>query len=452
MTLIVARCVIHRDQEEGIPMDFRFSTPAYQNDLAGQPREAAYLEGWSTLIARRIASEIASLRRTLQQEPLFFSELEHPIPASAPTAPVPWMGFPRTLLMQAGGDRRRALEAAEQRGAAQLGYEDEALTRPIAFEYRRQDEYLEWVAIRRQGEVVRFAFTAEGPEYWEHLASVDRGAVRKLYCELAGRDVAWDELAWPTDVWVRGSLDPVRIYQQGDYNPYNKVNLEECAAHLTHPTNTLGAEIDLAAKATVQRLDGNDELVSERRRLACCSNFGDPNRNSDPTIGLAVNQTVRGGISLTLADPVGLYIRAFDASRVADRAGNALDGWWVARRGGTGRTLRAEFGPPPGSSLTLADVRVGNDEPLTTGGQLAELITMVLYARALDLDVPEPAPQRCRNRCCVKKGAAPEASLLAQVPLHGKSPPGTVNAFPELVPAPMNPFTRRTVGRGRSEP
>lgn len=430
--------------------DFRFSTPAGQNDLAGQPKEAAYLEGWSALIARRFASEIAYLRRTLQQEPLFFSEREHPVPAGVATAPVPWMAFPRVLTMQAAGDRRRALDAAEQRGSAHLGYEDEALTRPITCEFRQQDEYLEWVPIRRAGEVVRFAFTAEGPEYWEHLASVDRGAVLALYRELAGRDVSWTELAWPTDVWVRGAQDHgVRIYEQGDYNPYNKVNLEECAAHLTHPANTLGAEIDLAAKATVQRLDSNDELVSERRRLACCSNFGDQNRNSDPTIGLAVNQTVRGGISITLADPVGLYIRAFDASRIADSAGNALDGWWVARRGGRGRTLRAEFGPPPGSSLTLADVRVGNNEPLTTGGQLAELTTMVLYVRALDLDLPEPAPQRCRNRCCVKRGQPPEASLLDQVPLHGKAPAGMVDAFPELAPAPVNPFTRRTVGRGR---
>jgi hypothetical protein len=430
--------------------DFRFSTPACQNDLAGQPNEAAYLEGWSALIARRFAAAIAGLRRTLQQEPLFFSELEHAIPTGVATAPVPWMGFPRALTMLAGGDRRRALDAAEQRATAQLGYEDEALTRPVACEFRQQDEYVEWVAIRRAGTPVRFAFTAEGPEYWEYLASIDRGAVLKLYCELTGRDVSWAELAWPTDVWVQGPEDhAVRIYAQGDYNPHNKVNLEECAAHLTHPANTLGAEIDLAAKATVQRLDTNDELISERRRLACCSHFGDQNRNSDPTIGLAVNQTVRGGISLTLADPVGLYIRAFDASRVADSAGNALDGWWTVRRGSAGRALRAEFGPPAGSSLTIADVRVGNNEPLTTGGQLAELITMVLYARAVDLDVPEPAPLHCRNRCCVKKGSPPDGSLLVQVPLHSKSPPGTVNAFPELAPPSMNPFTRRTVGRGR---
>lgn len=431
-------------------VDFRFSTPAFQNDLAGQPGEAMYLEGWSALIARRFRVEIANLRKLLQQEPLFFSELEHAIPTSVPAAPVPWLGFPRVLTMLAGGDRRAALEAAEQRGSLPLGYEDEALTRPIRYEFRQQDEYLEWVAIKKAGKPVRFAFTAEGPEYWEHLASVNKAAVLRLYGELAGRDVAWAELAWPTDVWVADAHhQAVRIYAQGDYNPYNKVNLEECAAHLTHPANTLGAEIDLAAKATVLRLDGNDELVSERRRLACCSSFGDQNRNSDPTIGLAVNQTVRGGISLTLADPVGLYIRAFDASRVADAAGYALDGWWTATRGSTGRTLRAEFGPPIGSNLSLADVRVGNNEPLVTGGQLAELITMVLYARALDLDVPEPAAQHCSHRCCVKKGAAPDGAMLVQVPRHGKNPPGTVNAFPELAPAPMNPFTRRTIGRAR---
>jgi hypothetical protein len=433
--------------------DFRYSTPALQNDLAGQPQEAAYLDGWSTLIARRFQAEIANLRRILQQEPLFFSELEHTIPANTVTAPVPWVGFPRVLSVLAGGDRRAALDAAERRDSQRIGFEDEALTLPITCEFRQQDEYLEWVPIKKAGVITRFAFTAEGPEYWEYLASVDKDAVLRLYREFTAREVAWSELAWPTDVWVP---DPqgqaVQIYAQGDYNPYNKVNLEECAAHLTHPANTLGAEIDLAAKATVLRLDANDELVSERRRLACCSNFGDQNRNSDPTIGLAVNQTVRGGVSLTLADPVGLYIRAFDASRIADSAGNALDGWWSARRGTQGRVLRAELGPPAGCPLTIADVRVGNNEPLHCGGQLAELITMVLYARAVTLGVPEPAAQHCANRCCVKKGSSPESSVLYQVPHNSKLPPGLVNAFPELAPPPMNPFTRRSMGRGMRDP
>lgn len=429
-------------------VEFRYSTPAQHNDLPGHAQEQAYLDGWSVLLAERFRAEIQGLRRTLGEPPLFFSELDHAVAASAATAPVPWVGFPRALTLLANGDREAALAAAEQRGSRLVGFADQALTKRIEHRFRQQDEYLEWVAIKDAGKVVRFAFTAEGPEYWEHLASVDQDVVRRLYCDFTGRQVTWAELSWATDVWVPDAdHQPVQIYARGDYNPYNEVNIEECAAHLTHPANTLGAEIDLAAKATVQRLDAHGELVSERRRLACCSNFGDPNRNSDPTIGLTVNQTVRGGTSITLADPVGLYIRAFDASRISDAAGNALEGWWTIKRGGAGHALRAELGPPPGSARSIADVRVGNNEPLTTGGQLAELTTMVLYARALALGVHDPEPHGCPNRCCVTEGVAPERAILDQVPRARACPPGTVNAYPELAAKPVNPFTRRAMGR-----
>jgi hypothetical protein len=432
-------------------MAFQYAPPAGQNDMAGRPEEQKYLDEWSKLLAQSFRAEIALLEQRLGTTPLFFTELDHTLGASVPVASVPWLGFPRGLLLESNNDRLAALAAAEQRGQQRIGFEDPQLTRPVTRTFRRQDEYLEWVAVKRGGSVVRYAFTAEGPEYWEHLAAIDREAVRRLYQEFTGRDVAWNELAWDTDVWVQSEGEPVRIYKQGDYDPFNSVNVEECAAHLTHPANTLGAEIDLAAKATVLRTDSQGELLSERRRLACCSDFGDPNRNSDPTIGLAANQTVRGGTSLTLADPVGLYIQAFDTSRVADAAGNALNGWWVVKRPRStspGRTLRAEFGPPPGSALTLADVRVVG-EPLTSGGQLAELTTMTLFVRAANLGVAEPNAQSCRSRCCVVTGSAPTSSLLTQVRRNASCPPGMSNAFPELAPAPINPFTRREVGRGR---
>ncbi|HKU44133.1 MAG TPA: hypothetical protein VJR89_38495, partial [Polyangiales bacterium] len=354
---------------------FRYAPPADQNDLAGTPNEEEFLETWSQLIADQFRFEISTLKKTLRTEPSFFTELDHAVDRAAPIATVPWVGFPRAHLLATKFDRAAALTRAENRGEFTVGYRDAALTKPIQVRYRDQDEYLEWVAIReKNGELRGFHFTAEGPEYWEHLAAVDREAVRSLCASFTGRNVALSELTWAHDVWAAGDSDdgPVRIYRAGDYNPYNDVNLDECAAHLTHPANTLGAEIDLAAKATVQRLDAQRNLVSERRRLACCSNFGDPNRNSDPTIGAAVNQAVRAGASLTLADPVGLYIQTFDASRVATREGEPVD-WWRIVRGSSGRVLRATFAPPAGSSLGMADVVVGDGEPLRRGGQLAEL-------------------------------------------------------------------------------
>jgi len=429
-------------------MAFLYSPPANQNDLAGKTNEQRYLRDWSLMIEGIFKREIRALKQLLGTEPLFFTEADHPLSAAIPTASVPWLGFPRGLLVGNNNDRAKAIAQAEVRGQRIVGYEDAALTKRIVRPYRQQDEYLEWVPLKRNGKLAGFAFTAEGPEYWEHLAASDGATVRNLYSMFTGRDVSWAELSWDRDVWARlDNGEVTRIYHKGEYDPYNRVNLEECAAHLTHPANTLGAEINLAARATVQRLDVQGQVLSERRRLACCSDFGDANRNSDPTIGLAANQTVRGGTSITLADPVGLYIQAFDKSRIADSAGNALDGWWVAKRGDTGRTLRAEFGPPIGSDLGIADVRVGG-EPLSVGGQLAELTTMTLYVRAKNLGAAEPDAQPCVSRCCVKTGSPAASSMLTQVERDAPCPKGMSMAFPELGTAPrVNPFTRRNVRR-----
>lgn len=433
---------------------FSYAPPANQNDFAGNPRQAELLLEWSGMIGSQFRSEIESLRTTLGQQPLFFSEMDHALSASVPTASVPWVGFPRILQLRAAGDRTKMFQEAEKRGNAVIGFADRALTQPITQPFRQQDEYLEWVLIKNSGRPVKYAFTAEGPEYWEFLGESDAVTTLRLYSDFAGRNLTASDISWSEEVWVRDRRtgQPLRLYKIGDYNPYNKVNLEECAAHLTHPANTLGAEINLAARATVQRMDSSGNLVTERRRLACCSNFGDPNRNSDPLIGAAVNSSVRGSTSLTLADPVGLYIQRFDSSRVADSNGNALEGWWRIVRGKEGRVLRAEFGPPTGSPLTLADVRVGNDEPLTSGGQLAELVTMVIYARAVNLGVREPAAIRCTNRCCVKRGSAPDSSELTQVRMNDACPGELISAYPEIGhPSPLSPFDRRLPVRATEE-
>lgn len=434
---------------------FRYDPPAAQNDFAGNPKEDELLQKWSNLIKDYFQYEIKNLRTILGQESLFFSEIDRVLDNSVPTAPVPWNGFPRNIQLRVNYDRSKQFQEVEIRGQAPIGFTDRKLSQSIEQPYRQQDEYLEWVPIKKSGRVVKYAFTAEGPEYWEFLAENDRNAVLALYKEFTGRNVDWTEISWNRDVWGQNRLGkPVKIYKIGDYNAYNAVNLEECAAHLTHPANTLGAEIDLAAKATVQRADQSGNLVSERRRLACCSDFGDPNRNSDPQIGRQVNLSVRGGISLTLANPVGLYIQRFDNNRVADKDGNAIPDWWKIIRGKDGRVLRAEFGPPETSQLTLDDVRVGSsNDILTSGGQLAELITMVIYARTVNMGVSDPAISRCVNRCCVKKGNAPDGSLLDQVEINDPCRvDGWVNAFPELgQPQPISPFDRRLMGRGHME-
>jgi hypothetical protein len=93
-------------------------------------------------------------------------------------------------------------------------------------------------------------------------------------------------------------------------------------------------------------------------------------------------------------------------------------------------------------------VMVGS-KALTSGGQLAELITMVIYARGINLGVKEPNPESCIQRCCVKKGSDPARTQLDHVPISEScSEDGWVNAFEEIgEPAPLSPFERRSFGR-----
>jgi hypothetical protein len=88
-----------------------------------------------------------------------------------------------------------------------------------------------------------------------------------------------------------------------EYEPYNKWNgvlsttpgrpedglktvNPGCIMHLAQVNNTLGAEIDIAAQATVLRKDPSGELITDATTLCNCSKYGNPNRNSDPMVSL----------------------------------------------------------------------------------------------------------------------------------------------------------------------
>ena len=61
------------------------------------------------------------------------------------------------------------------------------------------------------------------------------------------------------------------------YNPMNYWNMSSQSgtiAHLVHPSNTLSAEIDIAAQATVMRVDGKGKPIVTSSALIECSQYG----------------------------------------------------------------------------------------------------------------------------------------------------------------------------------
>jgi hypothetical protein len=306
---------------------------------------------------------------------------------------------------------------------------------------RLQDEYCEWFVYRQtpDGPITHVVFTAEAPEYWIMLAKHDFARVVQLYKELVSNDVQADDLKLAQDI-VFGE----DVLEQGTYNPYNKWNTSQGVMHLTHPANTLGAEINLAARATIPRRDVNGTRVTEVRRFACGSNFGDPNRSSDPNIGHGVNFTAMppaGGAtqSITLANPVALYMDRLANGAITDENGDPLAGWFTFVRGVEGRGLMAVLQPPAGAPFGLDKIRIGNRK-LSHGGQVAERLQMVLYGKTASLGHPKPPLRPCINHCCRPNNNVDVSKVnLSQV---ASAQTCTKDAFPELtsalVPAPDN--------------
>jgi hypothetical protein len=73
------------------------------------------------------------------------------------------------------------------------------------------------------------------------------------------------------------------------YNPFNPYNLRTDTGtiiHLTAPDNTLSAEIDIVAQATVIRKNPQGKIITDSSQLINCSKYGNPSRNSDPGVSV----------------------------------------------------------------------------------------------------------------------------------------------------------------------
>lgn len=171
-------------------------------------------------------------------------------------------------------------------------------------------------------------------------------------------------------------------------------------AHLAAPPNSLTAEIELGADATVLRKNGRGLQIVEPDALICCAQYGGPDRNSDPTIGAAVNALASLGAYVTLRNPVGLYMDHIDLAGWAAPDKRAADEFvWVAR-GEAGMIERLVIEVPEGLGYVLGEVMIAG-APIRYGGQIAECITVKLTGVAGGLGSFRNTPAPCSGRCCM---------------------------------------------------
>jgi hypothetical protein len=433
---------------------FRYTPPGGIDDLEGRPKRKAFLDDWHEFVHGQFRANLDRLQDPRDEngvafdtpipDPLFFSEVDDA--ATSGDLPVTWSAFPLGLMRRNGQNQTAAWAAADVlQSTTQFSPPGETATT----RFRPQDEYCEWHVYRNAAtkKIERVVFTAEAPEYWIRLAEHDVAAVLALYQKHVSTKVKKADLLLDRDIEFG-----TRTLSKGGYNPFNPWNTENGIVHLTHAANTIGAQINLAARATALRKNASGTRITDARRLICCSGFGSCNRSSDPSIGQGVNITARGAgaadrpLRITLANPVGLYMNQLTGGTLTDDKGKPLDNWFTFARGKAGRGLMAVVRPPKSAKIGFDALQV-KGVPFTRAGQIAEALQMVLYAKTAPFTGAAPPLAPCVFHCCVPSATA--AASLKDVILFqdatddscadrgaGSTPPVAMkDAYPELVPA-----------------
>lgn len=405
-----------------------YNPPANINDYDRRPAlSAALKQDWHDFIAAGVGA---------RDKGLFYDASNDPAPqAPANRVPISWNAFPRSIMNWFNGDSDpagldKALAAADVLRSVtaiitgggvrftsltpQLPplrrVENGTLGDQIFPLHRQQDEYCEWHVDRDANQrITRISYTAEGPEYWQRMARRSIGLVVELYQEFVNSGVQQQDIVWPFDVaaFNRDTGGFQRIFRMGDYNPYNRFNTTEGVMHLTHPANTLGAEINLGADATVLRPVPLQPANTLPERLICCAQYGGVNRSSDPAIGAGVNGLARSGKAVTLANPIGLYISSIGIDGLREPNNNPIgqQALKVRRSSADGSMkLRVEVVIPPGATFTLDQCKF-DQKKLDFGGQIARKITMVLFGQGKTIPGRTAGNQPCESKCCNKPDA-----------------------------------------------
>lgn len=367
-----------------------FDPPAGIDDLDTDPLRKA----WSDKISSMIDVNKASLQASLgAHPPQFFNELtDSKNMADRVEQPIMWQGFPRLLEKQFGENTTAAFKHAEDD------------TPGATARKATQDEYLEWHVTRDNTaakKIVRVEFTCEGPEYWQFLGQNAPDKVLALYQKHVSPSV------------VKADL----FTAAGAYKPLNKWNTGSGAMHLIQQNNTLGAEVNIGAFATIKRKHADGSAITDADELIRCAQFGVANRASDPHIGDIVNGLARQGYSITIKNPIGLYIDTIDLTGFSKPDGTPIaPAYFKITRGPMGQGLRAIFEVPSGETsgghpFTVSDITIGGVK-IAFGGQIAKRISIKLTGVAVEKG-------KINNPMFACTGAGIHAVVAAAEVLHG---------------------------------
>ncbi len=358
----------------------RFDPPGFVDDL-----DDAQKDRWSQVVSDWLdRARAGSPQDNDGPRAQFFNPLTEPPAADQTVAVIAWNAFPRQVKSTSLSDKHRWRRADADRN--------------------NQDEYCEWSVERDPvtQKVVRVTFTSEGPEYWRELAALNPDRVLELYRE-----------------HISPAIEHEDLFVDGEYDSLNRFNNSTTrgAMHLIQPANTLSAEIELGAAATIRRVRNGVELTGAQE-LILCSRFGEPGRNSDPFIGEQVNALARQGADITVNNPVGLYLHEFNPVGWTTPDGADPRGFWRPMRGREGHCVRAVFEVPAELGYVVGDITI-DGRRIDFGAQIADFVTIKLEGLATRFGQSTVAPF---EGCIGDAMAAPPA--LTAAPPAGLALPG----------------------------
>jgi hypothetical protein len=271
-----------------------------------------------------------------------------------------------------------------------------------------QEEYLEWRVVTLQdGRIQRVELTTELPDYWCVLAAHEPKLLLAIVSEFA-----------------REPADPQEIF--GGRNPYGaKITPEEreeafaatmlgpagtsrynngysAICCMVQPSNVLRGLLRLAvasAKCCVVR-----DAVGRKQRCLTCAEatplLGEAaqlGRGSDPVLVERLGRIAFEGRQLAFDDPIGIYIHGAEHTRLRTPCGDIVPREWFTLGRGTGqaeshdgraRYQRMTFEVPQEEQFAVGDlVDVATEQPIRYGGQIAELVILVVLLRVTEPDM-----------------------------------------------------------------
>ena len=318
-----------------MPLLSHFDTPASLRDMpAGSP----FYANWS----KRVSDEIGGLTGGAAGGG-FYNPTTLDVQVAGEKA-MTWMGFPRDLILPGSRDDKLAAYVAADADARR----------------GRQNEYFEWRVDYQAGKLTRVTFVTEFRRYYQELWNLDPSEVVKLYWKILGNN----------------NINEAHLKDSnGSYNIFNRWNTTDGIVHYIQSINTLRAAVRLC-KESVDSPSPNGNNFEARP-----SSAGAPT-SVDPRIAYDVNMLVRKGLFVTLRDPVGFYIAAWNNAGIAKPNGRPAPlGWWKIRRGKPGMVLRLVYEVPASEGFVLGDMTLGG-RLIEYGGQLAERVSVAIHGTA----------------------------------------------------------------------